>query len=307
MKPLVSGFTFIKNGLTLGYPIKESIESIEPLCDEIIINVGFDDPNLKEDDGTCEYLKKYFTHEKFKFVYSWWDPKKNVAGEILAEQTNIALKECSGEYCFYIQGDEVIHESDLGTIHDELIQMYRENIEREKNQMPLIEGLVFNYIHFFGNVDVIKYTKNIYRREIRLIKNDPLIQSFKDAQSFRKNDENLSKLLCKQINARVFHYGWARELDVMKTKIKAMDKLFHGDKQKDSSDFDYNNMWGLKRFTDSHPRIMSQWIEQNKNSSDPLELKLKFDLSLIKLAFCDWVESLTGFRIGEFKNFKIVK
>ena len=54
---MISGFTFIKNGLSLGYPFKESAESIAPLCDEIIIIVGFNDPDCKKDDGTYEYLQ----------------------------------------------------------------------------------------------------------------------------------------------------------------------------------------------------------------------------------------------------------
>ena len=45
----VSGFTFIKNGLTLGYPVLESILSIEPLCDEVIVNVGFEDEQCTQD------------------------------------------------------------------------------------------------------------------------------------------------------------------------------------------------------------------------------------------------------------------
>ena len=36
----VSGFTFIKNGQVLGYPFMESIQSILPIVDEFVINIG---------------------------------------------------------------------------------------------------------------------------------------------------------------------------------------------------------------------------------------------------------------------------
>ena len=36
----VSAFTFIKNGEILGYPFLQSINSILPIVDEFVINVG---------------------------------------------------------------------------------------------------------------------------------------------------------------------------------------------------------------------------------------------------------------------------
>ena len=36
----VSGFTFIRNAIKLDYPIVEAIQSILPLCDEVIVAVG---------------------------------------------------------------------------------------------------------------------------------------------------------------------------------------------------------------------------------------------------------------------------
>ena len=114
--PTISGFTFIKNGLTLGYPILESVLSIESICDEVIINVGFDDPECTQDDGTYDYLRKSLLEPKFKFLKSWWDPSIKKSGIILSQQTNIALAECSGDYCQYIQGDECVHEDDLKMI-----------------------------------------------------------------------------------------------------------------------------------------------------------------------------------------------
>lgn len=292
--PLISGFSFIKHGLTLGYPIRESIESIEPLCDEIIINVGFDDPDLKSDDGTWEYLNDHFTHKKIRFVKSWWDPKLRKDGLILSQQTDIALKECRGKYCQYIQGDEALHEEDLSTIHDAVIDM-------EKHHH--YDGLVFDYIHFYGNVDVQLYTRRIYRQEMRLIRNHRNIQSWKDAQGFRFS--NQEKINCKKIAARVFHYGWARKEQVMATKVKAMDKLYHenpSDKQ-----FAYRRIWGLRHFKQTHPHVMSKWIEDNRNDLDIMSLPLDFKTKDISLAVSDAWEGLTGHRLGEYKNFKLVR
>lgn len=291
---LVSGFTFIKNGITLGYPIRESIESIEPLCDEIVINIGFDDPDLVEDDGTYEYLTSYFTDSKFRFLKSYWDPNLTKDGLILSQQTNIALDECNGKFCQYIQGDEVIHEDDISAI--------KRGIDR-MNSDSSIEGLVFDYIHFYGNVDIFKYTRNIYRREVRLIRNNLGIKSWLDAQGFRH--KNNTKLRCVRTNARIMHYGWARREQVMKEKVRSMDKLYHGNDHEPEVQYEYHNMWGLRSFKGSHPSVMKKWIEEHRNDIDILSLKPKLHFDNIGLAISDFIEKISGYRIGEYKNYKL--
>jgi glycosyltransferase involved in cell wall biosynthesis len=287
----ISGFTFIKNGLSLGYPIKESIESIEQLCDQIVINVGFDNPDLKDDDGTYEYLRDHFSGEKYIFLKSWWDPKISSEGLILSEQTNIALEKCSGKYCQYIQGDEAIHEDDIEEIENGIKKM---ELNRE------IDGLIFNYLHFYGNVNILKYTRNVYRREIRLIRNNRGIKSWKDAQGFR-NSLN-SKIKASLISARVFHYGWARQEQVMNEKVKRFEKLYHGE-DFENQKFNYERIWGLKKFTNGHPKMMNSWINKNKNDLDIMALPMRNDWKNIGLYLSDSLENLTGYRIGEYKNY----
>lgn len=295
MTALVSGFTFIKNGLTLGYPILESVLSIEPLCDEVIINVGFDDPDLKKDDGTHDYLRDHLTHPKYKFIKNRWDPEKTSRGLILSEQTNLALQECRGKYAQYIQGDEVIHENDLSTIHDEIIGL---------EQRPDIDGLIFNYLHFYGNVDIIRYTRCVYRREVRTIRNGKGIKSWLDAQGFRHADD--TKIRAKLTSARIFHYGWARQEHVMEKKIHVMDSFYHGNSKEEKS-FAYQNIWGVQPFHGSHPKLMERWIKDNRNDLDLTQMKLKFHWKDTGLAVSDWIEKLTNYRLGEYKNYRLVR
>ena len=292
--PKISGFTFIKNGLTLGYPILESVLSIESICDEVIINVGFEDINLTIDDGTYKYLTEHLTDPKYKFLKSWWDPTIQKSGLILSQQTNIALEACSGDYCQYIQGDECIHENDLAQILNGINQM-------EKNKQ--IDGLIFHYMHFYGNVDTYKYTRNVYRREVRLIRNHKKIKSWLDAQGFRHFDD--SKIQARLIPARIFHYGWARAEQVMKKKVIVFDTFYHGDIERPNAHkFKYERSWGLKKFKLSHPKVMSTWIHKNKNDLDFEKLPLTLDWNLPGLVLSDCLESISGYRIGEYKNYK---
>jgi hypothetical protein len=291
---LVSGFTFIKNALDLGYPIRESILSIEALCDEIIINVGFEDPECQKDDGTYEYLRDHFNHKKFIFLKNWWDPQVSRSGLILSQQTNLALEKCRGKYGQYIQGDEAIHEDDLKIIHGEIIDLEKK---------PHIEGLIFRYIHLYGNVDTYLNSRNVYRREVRTIRlnQERRIQSHLDAQGFRK--EAGEKIKAKQIEARIFHYGWAREEKVMKRKTKAFDKLYHGSDFENPDEFQYEKIWGLRKFKHSHPQVMMEWIEKNRNSFNIDQYKTRLRLKDLRLIISDGIEKFTGIRMGEFKNF----
>ena len=290
--PTISGFTFIKNGLTLGYPILESVLSIESICDEVIINVGFDDPECTQDDGTYDYLRKSLLEPKFKFLKSWWDPSIKKSGIILSQQTNIALAECSGDYCQYIQGDECVHEDDLKMILAGVDEM-------EKN--PLIDGLIFKYMHFYGNVDTYKYTRNLYRREVRLIRNHKGIKSWLDAQGFRHLDN--TKINARLISARIFHYGWARAEKVMNKKVKVFDTFYH-DKELNNQTFHYERNWGLTKFNNTHPRVMTEWIDKNRNPIDLMSLPLSWGSNLFGLVISDTIEKYTGYRIGEYKNYR---
>lgn len=293
----ISGFTFIKNGLTLGYPILESVKSIAPICDEVIINVGFNDQELTSDDGTYTYLRDSLPESKFKFVKSWWDPGITKSGLILSQQTNVALSHCQGKYCQYIQGDECIHEDDLKSIIDGVQEM-------EKNSK--IEGLLYNYLHFYGNVDTYKYTRSLYRREVRLIRNHQGIKSWLDAQGFRNKDDQ--KIFVKRIAARIFHYGWARQEQVMNKKVKVFDTFYHGHdhNRQDGNEFKYERNWGIKKFQKTHPSVMNEWIEKHRNPIDIMSMPITLDWNVPGLMFSDAIESLTDYRVGEYKNYKLL-
>lgn len=296
----ISGFTIIKNGLSLNYPFVESIKSITPLCDEIIIIVGFEDEELTFDDGTYNLLKKEFPDKKFLVKKTYWPKKHFEKGKILANKTNLALKFCQFPFCFYIQGDEVIHEQDYPIIRSSISDL---------SKSSKAEGLLFNFIHFYGNVDIYKYTRNVYRREIRIFKNRRGIKSWKDAQGFRtKDDQKISCLLSK---ARIFHYGWARKEQIMRRKIKAMDLFYHRDEgnkfSNEKVEFKYRREWGLRKFIDGHPKVMENWIEANKNPINVLNEKIFFDFRTFGLMLSDIIERFTGLRVGEYKNYKLVK
>lgn len=247
----VSGFTFIKNGVRLDYPFVEAIQSILPICDEVVVAVG------ASDDDTLEVVKNI--DPKIRVIETVWDESLREGGAVLAEETNKAFKAIDPEadWAFYIQGDEVIHEQYLDQVKSAM-EAFKED---EK-----VDGLLFKYAHFYGSYDYIGASENWYRNEIRVIKNNPKIYSYRDAQGFRKDDNQ--KLNVKAIDAYMYHYGWVKKPEAMQQKQEEFNKLWHDDEwvaqnvvKADAFDYEAHvNL--LKKFEGTHPQVMEARLKR---------------------------------------------
>lgn len=284
----ISGFTFVRNGLKFDYPFIESIQSMIPICDEVIVVVG---------DSEDETLQKILdlNEKKIKIIQTIWNEKLREGGKILAQQTNIALTHITGDWGLYLQADEVIHEKYLDNIFNAM-HTHLHNTE--------VEGLLFNYIHFYGSYDYYADSRKWYRKEIRIIRNNIGVTSWKDAQGFRINNR---KMKVKEIDAYIYHYGWVKHPKVMMEKIKIFNKLWHDDdwiakniQMKDY--FDFSIIEKLSKFEGTHPAVMKNRIDNYNWKFTPPE-KTKMGL---KLKILDYIERSTGLRLGEYKNYKII-
>lgn len=287
----VSGFTIAKNAFRFDYPIVEAITSILPICDEFVVNVG------KCDDGTLELIQS-INSPKIKIIQSVWDDTLREGGKLLALETSRAFDaiDTQSDWAFYIQADEVLHEKYLNAV--------RAGMEAHKYDMK-VEGLLFNYTHFYGSYKYIGNSRRWYRNEIRVIRNDKQIRSYKDAQGFRKNNE---KLHVRPIDASIYHYGWVKPPKAQQEKQKSFHKMWHDDtavkKMVSTADeFDYMTIDSLALFTGTHPAVMQRRVkEQNWDFT--------FDTSKINLSAKDkllaQIERLSGWRVGENRNFKLI-
>jgi hypothetical protein len=206
---LLSGFTFIRNAVKYDFPITECVESMLPLVDELVINVG------DSDDATEELIAR-LDSPKIRLLHSKWDDSKTDRGLVLSEQTNLALDAVKGDWALYLQADEALHEAE----HD-LIR--RQVAECESG----IDGLRLRYLHFYGGYSLVQRPWDWYPSEIRVIRRASGARSFGDAQTFRGPEEK--ELQTKLIDAHVFHYGHARKPETMARKIHYFHRFWHGD------------------------------------------------------------------------------
>ncbi|MEM6263509.1 MAG: hypothetical protein AAGI38_13435 [Bacteroidota bacterium] len=258
----ISGFSFGKNVTKLYYPVKEAVMSILPIVDEFVFALGAGD----EDDDTRELLES-INSPKLKIVDTVWDIETYPRGMENAHQTDIAKSHCTGDWLFYVQADEVVHEKYLPVIQARCEEL----LPREE-----VEGLLFNYKHFWGDYDHYQLAHGWYKKEIRIVRNRSDIHSWESAQSFRRipefdglnyrQQQGTHKLKVAPVDAEIFHYGWVRPPQMMRKKTRSLDTIHKGAQkvgemyQHLPPAFDYGNLSKLARFTDTHPAVMEDFI-----------------------------------------------
>lgn len=301
----ISGFTLVRNGERFDYPYLESLRSMIDVVDELVINVGYGD------DATLKHVQDFaggIGKGKVVIFQSDWQldkPEKKKGGVILSEQTNLALDRCSYDWCLYLQADEVLHESDLSLI--------RTAVDRCDARSE-VDGLLFDYVHFYGSFDVVQKSRGAYRREVRMVRKSSGVRSIGDAQSFRKVDG--SKLAVVHCGAKIYHYGWVRTPSAMKEKTFFMDQLYHGDPKPEDAktgsphtgnNYLYKKIWGLRPFRGVHPSVMQTRILKKGWNWDLKNSPLVFSWRDLKKVVLDSIEELTGARLFEYRSYRKIK
>jgi len=289
----VCGFTFIRNAVKFDFPVVEAILSVLPVCDRFVVAVG------KSDDETRQLIES-IAPEKIQIVDTVWDENLKEGGRVYADETNKALDAIPDEYdwCFYIQGDEVLHEKFLPVVQ----QAMEKNLERKE-----VEGLLFDYKHFYGSYDYVGDCRHWYRKEIRVIRNDKSIRSYKDAQGFRKAGK---KLKVVQVPVEIYHYGWVRHPREMQQKVEAVKAFYDGISEEaarqkaEEQEFDYRAEYdALAHFEGTHPKIMQQRITRLNWDFQPkltqINMKLKYRI-LYR------IEKWFGVRLFEYRNYRLI-
>lgn len=292
----------MRNSFKYGYPVIESIKSILPICDEFIAVVG------KSEDGTREAIEAIGS-DKIRIVDTEWDDELVKGGLVFAQQANIGLREVSGDWAFHIQSDEVFHEDALA----EIKQAMKDNLSK-----PEVEGFLFNFNHFVGDYKHVGTTRKWHRREIRIVRNMPGVYSYKDSQGFRvypsegdyKKNTNSRKLHVKLLEARIFHYSYCRNPDLLLGKVKRFSNYYQSEEKTaaqyaEYQTFDFGTVADiLAPFTSSHPKTMRQaiaaqdWVFKH----NPKKIALSFRRLMLHR-----IEQVIGWRIGEYKNYIIIK
>jgi glycosyltransferase involved in cell wall biosynthesis len=242
----ISGFTFIRKALEFGYPAAQSIKSILPICDEFIVNVG------ESDDGTLDLIKS-INDPKIKIITTKWNENLTNRGFVYGQQKMIAQYSCTGDWAFYLECDEVVHEDDLPKIYDAM----KRNLGK-----PEVEALVFDYLHFYGNHSTYLESPAWYRRAPRIIRNT--LRSYApDGLFFVVLDSNKKGRYPRAAltGATIYHYGWARPESNMNMKNRHIQRYWN--KPPVSVSYGDIDPAIIREFKGTHPAVMMDWLPES--------------------------------------------
>ncbi len=257
----ISGFSFARNAVELDYPLREAILSTLPIVDEMIVAIA---PGNPGDD--TRGLVESIADPRIRILDAEWDESRRHLA--YSDLTNVALDACTGDWCLYVQADEVLHEDDAETIRGRC---------EELNDDRRVEGLLFDYLHFFGDYRHVQRGQGWYAREIRIVRNGIGVRSVRDAQSFRRNGQG--RLTVAKARARMFHYGWVRHPSRMRAKVEAfwshrgLPAALPG--AGEPIPYDYGPLGRLARWGGTHPRVMAErvsrmdWSDTLRESDPP--------------------------------------
>ena len=285
----ISAFTFIKNGTIFGFPYCESIRSVLPIVDEFVVNVGL------SDDDTLERIRA-IDDPKIRIIQSHWSDTMQIGGYVYGQQKMIAQFNCTGDWAFYLEGDEVVHEDELKKIVDAC----RTYLDDDR-----VEALTFDYYHFYGNANTYLHSPGWYRRAARIIKTS--IRSIAPDGLYWHVLTSKSKVArypkSAHTGASIYHYGWVRSEDEMNRKLANVVKYWSASQQL----IDYREIDPtiVREFTGSHPATIRHWLPKEAglflpNPDHKLTRREK------KYRVMLWLESWFGLELSK-KHFDAIK
>ncbi len=289
----VSGFTFLRNGQKLGYPFVESIRSILPIVDEFVIALG------RSDDDTEEMVRA-IGDPKLRIIPTVWNERirndYSVKGFVYGQQKSIALFNCTGDWAFYLEGDEVVHEDDLPKI--------RAAMEKYLND-EAVEALVFDYIHFYGNKNTYAWSPAWYRTAPRILRNTIPGWAPKGLYFLVMKDHKRGRYpRAAHTGATIYHYGWVRSEAQMNLHRQTNSKYW-ANQPPPPMNYAEIDPQILRPFTGTHPKAVQEWLEPAEgvfaaNPNHRLTSREKKHRVMMKL------ESWFGFRFNK-KHYRLVR
>ncbi|MFQ5550797.1 MAG: hypothetical protein ACE5FJ_06130 [Gemmatimonadales bacterium] len=284
---MIVGVTIVRNARLLDYPILAAIQSVLPLVNRFVVNVG-----VSRDD-TWEWLGAELTDPRIELLHRKWDD--SLGGAMLAAETQHAMSLLPADWTVYVQADEVLHEDGSAAVRDAMA--------RWRND-PSTEGLLVDFVHHYGDCDTVATSRIWYRREVRVVRGGTSFgpRSYHEAQGFRVGQDH-RRVWARATGATYHHYGWTRPIEAINRKL-ALDYDIYGRTpaaKLQTLPWEY----GLRRFGGSHPRAIRTWLDRRRGIH-PAVRPPRWTRRQLRLLASDVIERTTGKRLFEYRNYELV-
>ena len=287
---MLSGFTLVRNAVQLNFPIVPAIASVLEVCDEVVVNVG------KSDDETRDVVAG-IGDARVRIIDSEWNLSKG--DDMLAQETQRAMDACRGKWGIYVQADEVLHERGA-----RILKQLVGDWDRDER----VEGMLVDYLHFYGGFERVATNRQWYRREVRCIRLRRDIRPYQGAQGFRVGPD-YRKIRARPTGAQMFHYGWARPAQTIREKLEVTKQMYPWASERLDRELKRGTLkWIplLRQFRGAHPAAAQSWIAAQGHEPPPALEPARFKPAHLRLYVSDWIERLTGTRMFEFRNYDVV-
>ena len=283
----VSGFTFLRNAVMNGYPFEESICSVLPVVDEFICVIG-----ASVDDTKDRVLA--ISDPKIRVIDSQWNESMADRGFVYGQQKMIAQYNCSGDWAFYLEGDEIVHEQEIENIRRSM----RDNLNKKE-----VEALYFEFLHFYGTprqVGIAGYRKapRIIRNSLRTIAPDGLFWVVLDENKRGRYPR------AKSAGASIYHYGHVRKIKKMDEKLRQVGKYWGSDHQSFEG-YGWIDLAELRQFYGSHPSIIERWLMTEAETHFEQDARYQITLRNYRNRVRFWIEDRFGIEISK-KHYRCI-
>jgi hypothetical protein len=103
----------------------------------------------------------------------------------------------------------------------------------------------------------------------------------------------------------MFHYGWARPAQALREK-RELGKTMYPWRDADADLPLLDWVPGIRPFGGTHPAVAHNWIEDRRIDPERVIAPRRFRWRFLRYYLSGAIERLTGVRVFEFRNYKIV-
>lgn len=206
----LGGSIFVRDAIRLDYCVEAAIESLVPVCDQIVVM------DCQSTDGTLELLRRIAVqHHNVKIVDGQpWEVGTHY--DRLVIHANAARERLSTRWHFMLQADEVLHEVSYPAIRDAVANDGWGHGTFKVRRINLY-GDPGRYVRFTSGM------KPCSDEPTRLGLSD--VPAIGDAESLVEANGTCRLLLG---HVTIFHYGFVRRGAALIDKTIEMQSWFHG-------------------------------------------------------------------------------